>query len=89
MKKVGTGSNPSLLLSLHFDRDGQSRGAVRMEIKEGLVEKVHCVENDPQKRLYLLAFRDFCFDLFEEEYGEIPSREEIDPRLVRNLLIQI
>jgi len=89
MKKVGTGLSPSLLASLPFNRDGQSRGAVGMEIKEGLKEQVHCIDNDPQKRLCLLAFCDFCFDLFEEEYGEIPSREEIDPRLVRNLLIQI
>jgi hypothetical protein len=27
----------------------------------------------------LLAFQDFCLDLFGEEFGRIPQEEEIDP----------
>ncbi len=59
-----------------------------MEIGEELKEWFHSIENDPKKRLHLLAFRDFCFDLFEEEYGRIPPEEEIDPRFVKGLLIR-
>ncbi len=60
-----------------------------MEIKEGLRKRFHPIENNPQKRLDLLAFYDFCFDLFEEKYGEVSSREEIDPRFAKGLLFQI
>jgi len=88
MKKVEAGSKPASLLSLHFDQEGQSRRVVGMEIKEELKGWFHSIENDPQKRLHLLAFRDFCFDLFEEEYGRIPPGEEIDPRSVKGFLIQ-
>jgi len=59
-----------------------------MEIKEKLKEWFHSIENDPQKKLHLLAFRDFCVDLFEEEYGKMPPEEETDPRFVEGLLIQ-
>jgi len=58
-----------------------------MEIREDLKEWFYSIENDPQKRLHLLAFRDFCFDLFEEEYGGIPPGEEIDPQFVKGLLL--
>ena len=58
-----------------------------MKIREGFKEWFHFIENDPQKRLHLLAFRDFCFDLFEEEFGRVPQGEEIDPRFVKGLLI--
>ncbi len=47
------------------------RAMVGMEIEEESEERFHSIENDLQKRLRLLAFRDFCFDLFEEEYGKI------------------
>jgi len=57
-----------------------------MKIGEGFKEWFHSIENDPQKRLHLLAFRDFCFDLFEEEFGRVPQGEEIDPRFVKGLL---
>jgi len=57
-----------------------------MEIREDLKGWFHSIENDPQKRLHLLAFRDFCFDLLELQYGRIPSGEEIDPRFVKGLL---
>ena len=59
-----------------------------MEIGEGLKEWFHSIEDDPERRLHLLAFRDFCLDLFEEEYGRIPPGEEIDPRFVKGLLIR-
>ncbi len=59
-----------------------------MKAREGLKEWLHSIENDPQKKLHFLAFRDFCFDLFEEECGEIPPGEESDPRFVKGLLIR-
>jgi hypothetical protein len=59
-----------------------------MEIGEGFKEWFHSIENDPQKRLHLLAFRDFCLDLFEEEFGRIPLEEEIDPQFFKGLLIR-
>ena len=40
---------------------------------------------DPQKQLHLLAFYDFCLDLFEEEFGKIPPEEKVDPRFVKGL----
>jgi hypothetical protein len=43
---------------------------------------------DPQKQLYLLAFYDFCLDLFEEEFGKIPPEKKVDPRFVKGLLIR-
>jgi hypothetical protein len=46
------------------------------------------MEADENKRHHLLAFRDFCLDLLEEEFGRIPSEEEIDPRFVKGLLIR-
>jgi hypothetical protein len=57
-----------------------------MKIREGFKEWFHSIENDPQKRLHLLAFRDFCLDLFEEEFGRVPQGEEIDPRFIKGLL---
>ena len=58
-----------------------------MKIREGFKEWSHDIENDPANRLRFLAFRDFCFDLFEEEYGGIRPRpeEEIDPRSVKEI----
>jgi hypothetical protein len=35
----------------------------------------------------LLAFQDFCLDLFEEEFSRIPQEEETNPRFVKGLLI--
>ncbi|RPJ04201.1 MAG: hypothetical protein EHM36_11105 [Deltaproteobacteria bacterium] len=45
------------------------------------------IESDETRRQHLLAFRDFCFDLLEEEYGKIRPEEEIDPRFVKGLLV--
>lgn len=58
-----------------------------MKIREEVKEWFHSMENDSKKRLHLLAFRDFCFDLFEEEFGRIPSEEEFDPEFAKGLLI--
>ena len=33
-------------------------------------------EREELKRQHLLAFQDFCLDLFEEEYGKIPPGSE-------------
>jgi len=46
------------------------------------------LEREELKRQHLLAFQDFCLDLFEEEYGKIPLEEKIDPRFVKGLLIR-
>jgi hypothetical protein len=81
MKKSRGGLKPASLLSL-------TRGVVGMEIKERLKEWFHSIENDPQRKLHLLAFRDFCVDLFEEEYGKMPPEEEIATPFVEGLLIQ-
>jgi hypothetical protein len=45
-------------------------------------------QSDENRLRHLLAFKDFCLDLFEEEYGRIPSEEEIDPQFVKGLLIR-
>jgi hypothetical protein len=53
------------------------------------VEKVfNSPEREELKRQHLLAFQDFCLDLFEEEYGKIPPEEKIDPRFVGGLFIR-
>ena len=46
------------------------------------------LEREELKRQHLLAFRDFCLDLLEEEYGKIPLEEKIDPRFVKGLVIR-
>ena len=76
------------LFSRIFEKDTQGKGIIKMEIREGLKEWFYSIENDPQRKQHLLAFRDFCLDLFEEEFGKIPVEEEIDPRFVKGLLIK-
>lgn len=71
-----------------FERDEQGKGVVKMEIKDGFRGWLNSIENDGNKQYHLLAFRDFCFDLLEEECGRIASEEEIDPRFVKGLLIR-
>jgi hypothetical protein len=68
-------------------QDEPLKGFVKMKIREELKDWFHSIENDPQKSLHLLAFRDFCLDLFEEEFGGIPQEEEIDPQFVKGFLI--
>ena len=75
-------------LSRVFERDAQGKGVIQMEIKNGLRDWFYSNEQEEVKRQYLLAFRDFCLDLFEEQYGKIPPGEEMDPRFVRGLLIK-
>jgi hypothetical protein len=58
-----------------------------MEIKKGLKSFLSSIEDDETKNQHLLAFCDFCIDLIEERYGEIPSEGEITPRFVKRLLI--
>ena len=59
----------------------------KREIKNGLKDWVDSIENEENKRNHLLAFRDFCLDLFELEFGKMGSGEGIDPRFVKGLLI--
>lgn len=75
------------LFSHIFERDKQGKGVIKMEIKKGLKDWFDSIEDDENKRNHLLAFRDFCLDLLEEGFGNIPPGEEIDPRFVKGLLI--
>jgi len=61
---------------------------MKMEVKKGLRDRLYSIEGEELKRQHLLAFQDFCLDLFEEEYGKIPPEEKIDPRFVKGLLIR-
>ena len=38
-----------------------------MKIGEEFKEWFHSTEKDPQKKFHLLAFHDFCFDLFRRK----------------------
>jgi hypothetical protein len=75
------------LFSLIFERDEQRKAVIKMEIKRGLKDWFDSIEFDEDKKNHLLAFRDFCLDLLEEEFGNIPPGEEIDPRFLKGLLI--
>ncbi len=75
-------------ISQVFERDEHGKGIVKMKIKDGLTEWFDSIESDREKRLHFIAFRDFCCDLLEEEYGKISEGEEIDPRFVRGLLVR-
>ena len=70
-----------------FERDSEGKGVIRMEIKEAARNWISSNEIDARKQQHLLAFQDFCFDLFEEEYGKIPQEQKVDPRFVKGLLI--
>jgi hypothetical protein len=71
-----------------FERDAQGKGVVKMEVKDGMRKWLNSIEGEELKRQHLLAFQDFCLDLFEVEYGKIPPGEEVDPRFVKGLLIK-
>jgi len=75
-------------LSRVFERDAQGKGVIKMEIKNGLRDWLYSNEQEKVKRQHLLAFQDFCLDLFEEQYGKIPPGEEMDPRFVKGLLVK-
>jgi hypothetical protein len=70
-----------------FERDVQRKGVIKMGVKNGLRDGLTTTNPEEPRRQHLLAFQDFCLDLFEEEYGEIPPEEKIDPRFVKGLLI--
>ena len=76
------------LFSHLFNRDDQGKGVMKMEIRDGLRDWLSSNELNENKRQHLIAFQDFCLDLFEEEYGRIPPGEEIDPRFIKGLLLR-
>lgn len=71
-----------------FERDAQRKGVIKIEVRNGLKEWLHSIENDPNKDQYLFAFNDFCLDLLEEEFGKIPPEGEVDPRFMKGLLVK-
>lgn len=77
------------LFSQIFKKDDQGKGVIKMEMKNGVKNALCLMEADENRRTHLLAFMDFCLDLFEEEFGRIPPEEEIDPRFVKGLLIRV
>jgi hypothetical protein len=76
------------LFSHLFKRNGQEKGVMKMEIRDGLRDWLPSIESNENNRRHLMAFQDFCLDLFEEEYGRIPPGEEIDPRFIKGLLLR-
>jgi hypothetical protein len=76
------------LFSQIFEKDEQGKGVIRMEIKNRLKNALSSMEADENRRSHLLAFKDFCLDLFEEEFRRIPPEEEIDLRFIKGLLIR-
>jgi hypothetical protein len=70
-----------------FERDAQGKGVIKMGVKNRLRDWLYSIEHEERKQKHLLAFQDFCLDLFEEAYGRIAPEEEIDPRFVKGLLI--
>jgi hypothetical protein len=75
-------------LSRVFEKDDQGKGVIKVEVKNGLRDWLRSVEGEELKQQHLLAFQDFCLDLFEVQYGKIPPGEEVDPRFVKGLLIR-
>jgi hypothetical protein len=75
-------------LSWVFERDAQGKGVIKVEVKNGLRDWLYSIEGEELKRQHLLAFQDFCLDLFEVQYGKIPPGEEVDPRFMKGLLIR-
>ena len=71
-----------------FEKDDQGKGVIKVEVKKGLRDWLRSVEGEERKQQHLLAFQDFCLDLFEVQYGKIPPGEEVDPRFVKGLLIR-
>jgi hypothetical protein len=76
------------LFSQIIEKDEQGKGVIKMEMKKRLEDALCSMEPDENRRFHLLAFKDFCVDLFEEECGRIRPEEEIDPRFVKCLLIR-
>ena len=79
-------SPPILTLSPRRERVRGWEGVFKMGIKKGLKSYFSSIEDDETKNQHLLAFYDFCIDLIEERYGEIPSEGEINPRFAKGSL---
>jgi len=58
-----------------------------MEMKKRWKSFLSSIEDNETKRQHFLAFCDFCSDLLEEQYGRIPSDEEIEMRFLKGLPI--
>lgn len=71
-----------------FERDDQGKRVVRMRLRDEMREWFGSFESDPRRREHLVAFKNICLDLFDEEFGKIPPEEEVDPRFVRGLIIR-
>ncbi len=77
------------LLSQVFEKEDQGKGWIKKEIKIGLTRWLSSIEEDASALQHLLAFQNFCLDLFEVEYGRVPLDEEmIDPRYLKGLLVK-
>jgi hypothetical protein len=71
-----------------FERDDQGKGVIKVEVKNGMRDWLRSIEGEELRQQHLLAFQDFCLDLFEVQYGKIPPGEEVDPRFVKGLLVR-
>jgi len=78
-----------VLLSRVLEEGKHGRKGVTMDIRRGLKEWLDSIENEEERRQHLLAFWDFCLDLFGEEFGRVPPDEGIDGRYVKGLLIRV
>jgi hypothetical protein len=58
-----------------------------MEIKKALEKILPSSEDDETKHQHLLAFYDFCCDLFEERYGTMTPDGEFNSKFVKGLLV--
>ncbi|MBS3919594.1 MAG: hypothetical protein KG012_12005 [Deltaproteobacteria bacterium] len=76
------------LLSRLFERDVEGKGVLRTEVRKELRQFLQSIETDSKRQQHLVAFLHFCLDRFEEEFGKIPSEEEIDPKFVKGLLVR-
>ncbi len=71
-----------------FEREDPEKGVIKREVRVGLKEWLSSIEDDSQRKEHLMAFLDFCLDLFEKEFGKISDGGEVDPRFVKGLLIR-
>ncbi len=70
-----------------FEKGSNGNRVVKAEIRAGLNDWVKSIESDETRQKHLLSFFQFSMDLLEQEYGNIPPGEEIDPRYAKGLLI--
>ncbi len=76
------------LLSLIFEEQEQGKRVIKKEVKNGLKEWFSSIEEDESKLQHLIAFQNFCLDLFEVEYGRIPFEEKVNHCYLKGLLIK-